>query len=63
VFSLDPATGAETVLYEFCSRKNCTDGWGPQAGLVHVKDGLYGTTPSGGADGYGTVFAIKTGDR
>jgi uncharacterized repeat protein (TIGR03803 family) len=63
VFSLDPGTGAETVLYAFCSRKNCTDGWGPQAGLIHVKDTLYGTTPGGGANGYGTVFAIKTGDK
>src|ERR1700719_222189 len=24
VFSVDPTTGAETVLYSFCSEKNCT---------------------------------------
>ena len=59
VFSLDPATGAETVLYEFCSRKNCADGWGPQSGLVATKKYLYGTTLNGGAYGYGVVFAVR----
>jgi uncharacterized repeat protein (TIGR03803 family) len=63
VFSLDPTTGAETVLYAFCSRKNCTDGWGPQAGLIHAGGRLYGTTSEGGAYGFGTVFAMKTGER
>ena len=30
VFSLDPGTGTETVLYSFCSAQNCTDGGAPK---------------------------------
>lgn len=60
VFSVDPNTGTETVLYAFCNRKNCTDGWGPEAGLVAAKGTLYGTTTEGGASGNGTAFALKT---
>jgi uncharacterized repeat protein (TIGR03803 family) len=45
---------AFTVLYNF----NGADGAGP-AGLVRDKAGnLYGTTGSGGAYGYGTVFEL-----
>src|SRR5438105_1233774 len=33
VFALDPTAGVETVLYSFCSRKDCADGQGPDAGL------------------------------
>ena len=36
------------------------DGWNPYAGLIDVKDTLYGTTHEGGAAGDGTVFAITT---
>ena len=63
VFSVDPATGAETVVYSFCSRKNCTDGNAPQAPLIDVKGTLYGTTQFGSNTscdyGCGTVFAIR----
>jgi len=63
VFSLDPATGAETVVYSFCSRKNCTDGDGPLGSLTNVKGRLYGTTKAGGAHGakyggFGTAFSL-----
>jgi uncharacterized repeat protein (TIGR03803 family) len=63
VFSIDPNTGAETVLYSFCSRQNCTDGRGPVAALIDVNGALYGTTSGGGAYtegnyGYGTVFSV-----
>jgi len=35
------------------------NGAGPQAGLVHARDGnFYGTTVEGGSIGYGTVFKI-----
>ncbi len=59
VFSLDPATGAEKVLYSFCSQQNCTDGVGSEASLIDVKGTLYGTTFYGGANDLGTVFALK----
>ncbi|MGH6876479.1 MAG: choice-of-anchor tandem repeat GloVer-containing protein, partial [Rhizomicrobium sp.] len=64
VFSLDPATGAETVLYSFCSQQNCTDGEDPGASLIDVGGKLYGTTVHGGRDdcfesnGCGTVFSL-----
>lgn len=59
-FSLDLTTGVETVLHSFCSQQNCTDGQKPLAGLLARKATLYGTTEFGGANGQGTVFALKT---
>lgn len=59
VFSVDPATGAETVLHAFCPQQGCADGSTPQSGLVLVKKLLYGTTVGGGANGAGTVFSIN----
>ncbi|HEX3664029.1 MAG TPA: choice-of-anchor tandem repeat GloVer-containing protein [Rhizomicrobium sp.] len=47
VFSIDPATGAEAVLYSFCSAQNCSDGRVPFAGLVNVKGVLFGTDAPG----------------
>jgi uncharacterized repeat protein (TIGR03803 family) len=58
-FSLDPGTGALTLINSFCTEENCTDGGSPEASFIDVKGMLYGTTQSGGAYGYGTVFAIK----
>ncbi|HEY3636831.1 MAG TPA: choice-of-anchor tandem repeat GloVer-containing protein [Rhizomicrobium sp.] len=57
-FSLDPNTGAETVLYSFCNQENCTDGATPFSSLLVVKGTLYGMTIDGGATGYGTVFSL-----
>jgi uncharacterized repeat protein (TIGR03803 family) len=55
VFQLD-ATGKQTVLHSFADG---SDGSGPKAGLVRDSVGnLYGTTYSGGAAGYGTVFKL-----
>jgi uncharacterized repeat protein (TIGR03803 family) len=64
LFALDPSTGAETVLYSFCSQQKCRDGSGPWAAPVNVNGTLYGTTLFGGRGrGIGTVFAfsLKTG--
>ena len=50
-----------SVLYSFCSAPNCTDGEYPLDGVGLVQDAtgnLYGTTSSGGANGYGTVFEL-----
>ncbi len=52
-------TGTYTTLYNFCSQPNCTDGGAPTGTLVQATDGnFYGTTPSGGANGRGTIFSI-----
>ena len=58
VFSFDPNSGAEKVIYRFCSRYNCSDGAHPYAGMLNVNAALYGTTSKGGTYGGGTVFRI-----
>ena len=69
VFKLAPPakhqTGwTETVLYDFCSLPNCSDGSGPQAGLIAEKKGaLYSTTEGGGSERHGTVFKLDLRDR
>ncbi|HEX4078162.1 MAG TPA: choice-of-anchor tandem repeat GloVer-containing protein [Rhizomicrobium sp.] len=63
VFSLDPATKTENVLYSFCSKRSCQDGEIPQSALLDVRGKLYGTTISGGAQFAGTVFAIDPSSR
>lgn len=47
VFKLT-AGGDESILYSFCSQKNCKDGQYPQSGVIMDKSGnLYGTTSYG----------------
>lgn len=53
VFSFDPATGKEKVVWSF---QGGSDGQFPQAGLISVKGTLYGTTALGGC--CGTVFSL-----
>jgi uncharacterized repeat protein (TIGR03803 family) len=55
IFSLDPATHAETVAYAF---KNGIDGDTPEGHVTKVGKLLYGVTGNGGAHAYGTVFAF-----
>ncbi len=55
LFSINPTTGAETVLHSFGYG---SDGAKPLAGLVNVNGSLYGTTSAGGTYGKGTVFAL-----
>jgi uncharacterized repeat protein (TIGR03803 family) len=50
--------GTLTTLYNFCSQTNCADGSYPYAGLVYFAGDLYGTTSSGGANGFGTIFKL-----
>ncbi len=61
VFRITPG-GTLTTLHSFCAQyPDCSDGAGPEAGLIQATDGnFYGTTLSGGANGpyYGTVFKI-----
>jgi uncharacterized repeat protein (TIGR03803 family) len=62
IFRLSPKTGKDTwgeaVVHSFASG---TDGSAPQAGLVHLPGGYYGTTATGGASGSGTVFRFSVG--
>jgi uncharacterized repeat protein (TIGR03803 family) len=57
VFSVDPATGAEHILYDF---QGGSDGELPVGGLIAKGGTLYGTTNYGGdADNDGTVFEMR----
>jgi uncharacterized repeat protein (TIGR03803 family) len=66
VFTFDPKTGAETVVYSFCADQYCTDGQYPEGNLIDIKGTLYGTTYAGGqpagcnnaTPGCGTVFSL-----
>jgi len=61
IFKMTPQ-GSLSVVYDFCSQPNCTDGLYPQAGLVQATDGnLYGTTLSGSTPNYGVVFRLSLG--
>jgi uncharacterized repeat protein (TIGR03803 family) len=62
IFKITPS-GTYTTLYSFCSHTGCPDGATPDA-LVEGTNGIfYGTTYSGGATGYGTVFRFSTVER
>jgi len=57
VFKITPE-GVLTTLHSF----EGPDGEYPDAGLVQVTSGtFYGTTPNGGADGFGTIYSLSTG--
>jgi uncharacterized repeat protein (TIGR03803 family) len=60
VFKMTPS-GTLTAIYTFCSNAfTCPDGQTPSNGaLAQATNGdFYGTTTSGGANSYGTVFSI-----
>ena len=53
------APAEDTVLYNFCSQPNCTDGASPVASVISDAAGnLYGTADQGGANDLGVVFEI-----
>jgi uncharacterized repeat protein (TIGR03803 family) len=56
VFKLTPNL-TESLLHSF--NNNGVDGFEPYAGLLLNHGVLYGTTPGGGKDGFGTVFRVK----
>jgi uncharacterized repeat protein (TIGR03803 family) len=53
IFSVDPTSGTETVLYSFGGG---TDGASPNTGLTYSNGYFYGVTFRGGAKNRGTVF-------
>jgi len=53
------SAAAETVVYSFCSHRNCADGSGPGDKLINVRGKLYGTTQLSGEFGYGNVFSFN----
>ena len=61
VFKID-TSGNETVLHSFAGFPG--DGANPSAALIMDKRGnLYGTTETGGASGFGTVFKLSTSGK
>ena len=57
IFSFDPTSSAEAVVYSFASG---SDGAVPQGSLIVASDGnLYGMTTAGGAANVGTVFRFS----
>jgi len=63
LFRITPA-GKLTTLYSFCALTNCTDGFGPSAGVIQATDGnLYGTTSSGGSNSHGTIFRFTSAGK
>jgi uncharacterized repeat protein (TIGR03803 family) len=73
IFSIDPGTGTEKVLYSFCSQFGCPDGGDPETALIQVNGILYGTTDAGGNETYcpndnnplgcGTVYSFDPNTR
>ena len=64
VFELSPnGVGGwnEAVLYNFCSRPNCTDGSTPTYAYVTFdsRGNMYGTTWTGGANNHGVVWKLS----
>jgi uncharacterized repeat protein (TIGR03803 family) len=53
IFSLGPSS--EHLLFSF----DGADGVNPSSSLIHYGAALYGTTATGGAYGYGTVYTIS----
>ena len=60
VYKVTP-DGAISMVYSLCTLAQCADGSEPYAPLLLGADGnFYGTTSSGGANNYGTVFKLTS---
>lgn len=60
IFSYTPAGTTNTKLYNFAALPGIATGTRPVCGLTQASNGLlYGSTPSGGANGYGTIFSFN----
>jgi uncharacterized repeat protein (TIGR03803 family) len=56
VYSINPSTGAETIVYSFNAPPDATD---PESGVLATGGLLYGVSNSGGANGYGAVYSVN----
>jgi uncharacterized repeat protein (TIGR03803 family) len=64
LFSFDPATAQENVLFNFDgTSRSAPQGAHPYAGVTADNGLLYGTTRSGGAHNEGTVFSFDPASR
>jgi uncharacterized repeat protein (TIGR03803 family) len=57
IFSLNPATNQESLLYSF---GNLPDGGAPTGSFIASGSNLYGMTSGGGTLNFGTVFSFNT---
>jgi hypothetical protein len=60
VVGITPKSGAEKLIYSFCSLIACADGNDPESGVFNVGRTLYGATYGGGAYAFKTVFKIES---
>jgi uncharacterized repeat protein (TIGR03803 family) len=56
VFSVDPITGSEAVVYSYTCGNN--EPYNNNR-LLHANGLLYGTVPEGGNDNFGTIYSLK----
>jgi uncharacterized repeat protein (TIGR03803 family) len=56
VYTIDPTTGAETILYAFSDNPDAAGAWG---NLVYHKGTLYGASFGGGSNGIGAIFSVN----
>ncbi len=68
IFALTPPTTGKIwdykIIYSFCRRADCADGWAPFDTLTMDGAGnLYGTTVAGGANGQGVLFELSPGAK
>jgi len=57
VFTVNPASGSEQVIFTFSSEST---GIAPESELINISGTLYGTTAGGGGHYTGTVYSINT---
>lgn len=57
VYQLTPS-GTYRVLHSFCRDATCSDGSIPNSIVQDAQGNLYGSTSSGGRNGFGTIFKI-----
>jgi uncharacterized repeat protein (TIGR03803 family) len=58
-YKLVTASGAESVIHNFCSEVSCADGSNPLPGVTLDDKTLFGATTLGGKHGSGTVYQLN----